>query len=238
MHKFLIVLFLSAVLTCHLRAAEKDYPFTDSTLLVTNLIQDEDLQVYLNDEDFEYLTESTLGRDNNFWLNFFNLLKKGWEKFGGLVGAIPWIVHLIFWAAVIFLVVIIFTKTRLNRIFFSEKEINLLEYKVSDADEIIEDFDLAIKSEINKGNYRKALRLLFLKLINSLDDQNLISYSKEKTNTDYLCELPNNEIREEFRRLVNIYNNVWYGLFGIDKQEYHDFEKSFLKVFASLNVEK
>lgn len=238
MLRILVFLFFPLFFILNVKAEETKYPYADSSSLEINVIQKEDLQVYLDDEDFNYLTTPVLSKNNNFWLRLYNWLKKNWRNFGGLVEAIPWVLRLIFWGAVIFLVIIIFTKTKLNRIFYSERDVNLPEYNVLDPDEIVEDFDQAIQNEINNGNFRKAVRLHFLKCINFLDDKDFINYSKEKTNTDYLRELKNVDVREKFNRLSNIYNNVWYGLFGINEEEYHGYEKSFNELYLSINVQK
>jgi hypothetical protein len=57
----------------------------------------------------------------------------------------------------------------------------------------------------------------------------LIKFSKEKTNIDYLRELSDLQLRTEFHGLTGIYNNIWYGQFEIDMQQFHHLEKDFIK---------
>jgi len=78
------------------------------------------------------------------------------------------------------------------------------------------DFDAEIEKAIVVGNYRLAVRLLYLRSLKQLSDNGLINWQINKTNTDYVYELTNNQQREAFKQLTLQFEYVWYGDFLIN----------------------
>ena len=68
----------------------------------------------------------------------------------------------------------------------------------------------AIEQAEKKGDYRSAIRNLYLQVILSLAHAKLIKLHIEKTNTDYRKELPK-KYQADFRKLTRIFDFVWYG---------------------------
>jgi hypothetical protein len=83
--------------------------------------------------------------------------------------------------------------------------------------------DLAalLQEEISAGNYNKAVRILFLQTIQQLALQGFISLHQEKTNSDFIHEITDSGIRDQFRELTRIYEFLWYGNQAVD-QSYFD----------------
>ena len=46
-----------------------------------------------------------------------------------------------------------------------------------------------IDKSVASGNYRLAVRLMFLRLLKNLSDKNIIQYKQDNTNLDYLMQL-------------------------------------------------
>lgn len=71
-----------------------------------------------------------------------------------------------------------------------------------------------IRSEIEaaekSGDYRLAIRNLYVLVILSLADQKLIKLNQKKTNSEYRRELPK-KLHPNFKRLTTIFDYVWYG---------------------------
>jgi hypothetical protein len=78
------------------------------------------------------------------------------------------------------------------------------------------DFHAEIEKAIAVGNYRLAVRLLYLSSLKQLSDNGLINWQINKTNTDYVYELTNNQQREAFKQLTLQFEYVWYGDFLIN----------------------
>ena len=84
----------------------------------------------------------------------------------------------------------------------------------------INDFEL-------KKDYRSAIRYQFLFVLKKLSDKKLLEWNPEKTNKDYLAELKDKNQKSEFKELVYIFNNIWYGEFEVDEKSYNRFKEKF-----------
>ncbi|GAA4330780.1 hypothetical protein GCM10023149_36200 [Mucilaginibacter gynuensis] len=84
------------------------------------------------------------------------------------------------------------------------------------------DFDAEIELAVTQGNYRLAVRLLYLKCLKQLSDKNLIDWQIDKTNTAYFYELQDADKQQAFGSLTRRFEYVWYGNFIIDEPAYKD----------------
>ena len=78
-----------------------------------------------------------------------------------------------------------------------------------------------------KGDFRSAIRYQFLFLLKKLSDKKLIDWNPEKTNRDYLYELKSEKLKENYKQLAYIFDNVWYGEFDIDENDYQYYKTKF-----------
>jgi hypothetical protein len=92
-------------------------------------------------------------------------------------------------------------------------------------------FDIRYDHEVEKaernGNYRAAVRLLFLKTLKSFTDHGIIHYQEGKTNFDYLVELHPTSYYEKFFRVTRAYEFTWYGKFHLEEPAYALVKKDF-----------
>lgn len=104
---------------------------------------------------------------------------------------------------------------------------------VSEEENIHEtDLNALLSKAIKEKDYRLATRYYYLSLLKLLSDTELITYDKDKTNSEYLFELKDTTMRSHFSYLSYIYNYVWYGEFTVDELKFSAIEskyKSFLK---------
>jgi len=89
-----------------------------------------------------------------------------------------------------------------------------------------------IEKAINGGDYRLAVRLMFLRLLKQLSQKRIIEYKQERTNFDYLSQLYSTGYYNDFFRLTRNYEYTWYGkfdvsreTFGIIKNEFENFDR-------------
>ena len=92
-------------------------------------------------------------------------------------------------------------------------------------EEITEDiFAINYQKEIDKaaaqGNYRLAIRLMFLRLLKNMSEKNIIRYKQDKTNLDYLMELHPTNYYNSFFRVTRNYEYSWYGQFNVSEDAY------------------
>jgi len=89
-----------------------------------------------------------------------------------------------------------------------------------------------IEKAVNAGDYRLAIRLMFLRLLKQLSQKKIIEYKQERTNFDYLSQLHATGFYNDFFRLTRNYEYTWYGkfevsgeTFGIIKSEFENFDR-------------
>ena len=89
-----------------------------------------------------------------------------------------------------------------------------------------------IEKAVNAGDYRLAIRLMFLRLLKQLSQKKIIEYKQERTNFDYLSQLHATGYYNDFFRLTRNYEYAWYGkfdvsreTFGIIKSEFENFDR-------------
>ncbi len=88
-------------------------------------------------------------------------------------------------------------------------------------------FDKAIATALESGNYSEAVRLNFLKVLKILFESGILNYKPGSTNTDYLREIRNSHLHEAFSRLSYIFNFVSYGKFQISENDYSIISEKF-----------
>jgi hypothetical protein len=123
-------------------------------------------------------------------------------------------------------------------LFYTDKAVENPDYSFSVDDDQTTDFDEAIRLQILQQNYRLAIRMLYLQVINQLRKKEYIHFSKEKTNVDYLSDLANEDLRSRFFSITSIYNHVWYGDVEIAEDQFLRFEKGFQSFYSLINVQE
>lgn len=88
-------------------------------------------------------------------------------------------------------------------------------------------YQQSIREAEQKGDYRLAIRLMFLQLLRDLSDRNLLEYRQENTNSDYLVQLYNSPLYHPFASLARSYEYTWYGQFEIDHDLYSRIKNAF-----------
>ena len=71
------------------------------------------------------------------------------------------------------------------------------------------DFDAVIRQALAAGDYRQAVRYVYLQTLRHLSDHALIDWMPQKTPTQYIREYP----KDDFHRLTNLFLRVRYGNF-------------------------
>ncbi len=80
------------------------------------------------------------------------------------------------------------------------------------------DFDRLIAEAVAARNYRRAVRLSYLKALKELAARDLIAWQRDKTNHEYLGELRRPELRPAFAALTYQFEYAWYGDFPVDER--------------------
>ena len=107
-----------------------------------------------------------------------------------------------------------------NLLFYSSRKKHPDEEAFLEQEVDPDNIDSKINEAVTAGNYRLAVRFLYLKTLFRLNDAGLISYHTQATNHDYLTELSGNRLGKEFKFLTQVYEYVWYGEFQVNAEQF------------------
>lgn len=95
-------------------------------------------------------------------------------------------------------------------------------------------FDTLINTALQNSNYRQAVRYQYLRTLHLLADKDLVELAPDKTNYQYVREISNRDIQNDFASLTLNYEYVWYGEFNIDKELYQKIGNNFISLNQKL----
>lgn len=204
----------------------------DSSKLQRRNFDQQKISSYRQQTDFHYNQQLP---GTSLWDRFWAWL---WRWFSGVVangytGSFVKYLSIAALTALIIYVVIKFTGTDLRIFTGKSKSVNI-PYTES-ADNIHEiDFNTEIEHAIGNANYRLAVRLMYLRTLKKLHNNNLINWQPEKTNQTYLQEITDPYKREQFSLLTTQFEYIWYGEFFIDQENFRQVKIS----YDQFNTEK
>lgn len=89
------------------------------------------------------------------------------------------------------------------------------------------EWDKALQDAIAQGNYRLAVRILYLQSLQKLHLAQHIAYQQEKTNWDYVNQLQNTSLQPSFIQLTKYFDYIWYGHFSINEARFRELQEQF-----------
>lgn len=159
--------------------------------------------------DYDRQIESSVNPVLSFFVRIFKAVANLFSNFIGYVVLLALIA--------IFIYIIV----RNSDYFFSHSQDKSLPAVIQKDDEDIKetDYDKLLNEALAIPDYRLAIRYLFLKSLKVLQEKELIDWHKEKTNYQYLNELPQH-YRNNFSRLIYYFEYTWYGQFDASAELY------------------
>jgi hypothetical protein len=156
-----------------------------------------------------------------------------WEL-GPLFKGIMWVLII---AVAIFLILQLF-KVNFKSL-FKKRSDKAKVVAVADIEEQPEDitkmeFEDLLQAAIDAGNFRIAVRLLYLRSLKLLTENGLIAWRQEKTNHQYLRELQDPSLKPKFGDVTLIFEYIWYGEVPVAKDEFNMARASFIEFEQSL----
>jgi len=75
-----------------------------------------------------------------------------------------------------------------------------------------------------QGDYRNAMRYLYLSSLLILDERGLLRYDRSRTNREYLQSVSSKpELATPLRDVIDVFDRVWYGYESVDEQTYQSY---------------
>jgi hypothetical protein len=199
----------------------------DSSIINQRTLSPEKKKELLNDSDYMY---DRIGPEpESLWQRFKNWF---WRKVASIFTSkegdigIKILEYGLMIAAIV-VIILLLLKNNIRSLFYGKAAAVHIDY--SEFEEHIDsiNFDEMIQDSVSKKDYRKAIRLHFLKLLKGLSDRNLIQWKIDKTNNDYSIELNKSKYSNQFRELASLYEYVWYGDFKLEEEKYTELLKLF-----------
>ena len=98
--------------------------------------------------------------------------------------------------------------------------------------------DLAgrLRRALSDGDHRAAVRLRYLLALQRLEEDEVIQWSREKTNRTYVAEARRTDadVGRAFAEATRVFDWVWYGGLSVDADRYGRFEARFDRLDAAL----
>ena len=78
----------------------------------------------------------------------------------------------------------------------------------------------------SQGDYRNAVRYLYLSSLLILDEQGLLRYDRSRTNREYLRSVSSQpQLAGSLRDVIDVFDRVWYGFDSVDEEAYRSYVK-------------
>lgn len=230
----LLVLFM-LLTTCTWAQKDSLVIKNDTSKIAPQIIEESDLETYLNDPKFEY--EIIKKSDPSWWTSFKNWIARvfmkifewifGVEKATGAFNSFLQILPYLLLGVLIFILIKFFLRVNARSLRNTQK--NKVLVNLSEEEHIIknENIESLIEKAISENNYRLAIRYYYLLILQIMTDKEIITWQLQKTNEDYLTEIIESQHQNSFRKITRFYDYIWYGNFPLDGAQYHKIASSF-----------
>ena len=145
----------------------------------------------------------------------------GTDFFSSIFGIIFWILAI---GLFVYLVYRLFLS---NSSFLSRSRKNIASEIAVIDEENASDPDSPLRNAIRNGNYRLAVRYLYLQSLQRLSEKKFIEINTNKTNYEYVMEVRRHKFANEFASLTLQYEYVWYGEYPVDERLFEQIQGSF-----------
>lgn len=230
---FLILLGL------HVQAQDGYVTTADTTVLsVERLVPQAKIDAYRAKPAYNY-DEKPEYSDNilaGLWMRIGHWLEK--MLGGGSYGLLGKFIYYGFIFLALIMVVIFVSKVQGHNPFSrsGRKSETALAAELVNEKSSIESIERLIEKAESSSEYRLAIRLHYLKSLKLLDTATIITWRSGKTNHDYLLEIQDSQLKEEFDDLNYIYEYSWYGQFAIDDEaQYSQLSETYLTFYENIS---
>ena len=176
-----------------------------------------------NKYDYDKVTEPpTRGAFLNFLISVLGFFAQG---FG-------FIILLILGLGFLFLIFYFISKSDKVSVINDDELNDIVIEELNDLEHL--DLDKMLHDALSNKNYRFATRILYLKILKSLNEKGIIEWKNEKTNYDYIKEVENVDLRKKLDRVTYLYEYVWYGELPLDKNKFQSIEPEFEMVVKGI----
>ena len=135
-----------------------------------------------------------------------------------------------FWTLAVAFIILILYKLFFTRGFFQRSYARSKVNEVTEETEQVfttADYGKLAAQAAAEGNFRVAVRYLYLQSLQKLTSKDILQFAADKTNYQYVTELSGKPYKKAFATLTLHYEYVWYGAFEIDEQLFNTIHNKF-----------
>jgi hypothetical protein len=98
-----------------------------------------------------------------------------------------------------------------------------------------ENLDEKIQKAIDAKDHRLAVRFMYLKSLQLLNDRQWIRFHADATNYEYVNQMSGHKLANEFGFLTRVYDYTWYGEFALTEEQFDIVYKNFNHFYNAVN---
>lgn len=195
---------------------------------IVNKLKRQEEFAYANDPAY-WEREKELQREpreykKGFWDYFFSFFS------GSLVRTITYGVLIAFFLFVIYRIIVV---NKLFLFYSSGKSKTAAAGEAADIED--ENLDEKIRQAVAASEHRPAIRFMYLKALQLLNERQWIRYHADGTNYEYVLQMSNHKLGNEFSSLTTVYDYVWYGEFPLTAEQFDIVHKNFSHFYNALH---
>ena len=203
-----------------------DYLLKDNSEVNHRSFNKEAIDSYKNDKQFRYDRKppsASLGELIMFWVKeflrqLFGQVDPGEQRFD-IFGRLLKILFYVLAAAAILYLIWYFVKVPIRSVL--GKGTSKVGYHITDENIHEINFDEKIKEALAAKDYRFAVRYTYLRLLKALSDDDIIQWTNEKTNYDYVNEI-NERYQMSFGVITSYFEQSWYGYKEATEEDFNN----------------
>ncbi len=191
------------------------------------------IEDYKNKRDFKYDRKLTQ-KPNHWWYKFIYWLNR----------KLIWVIteslffKILFYLTVFVISIALILKIMnydISRIFSRKGPEKKFAYQTGKENIHELNLDELIAQHVREKQFRLAIRYMYLKVLKELNNAEIIEWKINKTNRDYIQEMEDMRLYEDFRDLSGMFNFVWYGNFQLNENYFQQIQDKFSNFYSQIN---
>lgn len=218
------------------KAAPHPQPKLDTSVREVRVMGKDRIEAYKTQRDFNYQVQKP--QEMSAWEKIkWWFWKKVDELFSNkfVSEGTKWLILIITILALSYAIVRLVGVDKI-RLFVTGGKMPSPAFTTGDEDILFMDLDKEIAAAEAAGEYRRSVRLQYLRSLKLLSEAGRIAWSPSKTNIDYLSELRGGALETDFRRITRMFEYAWYGEMEIGREQYERAASWFLDFNGSIRT--
>lgn len=177
---------------------------------------------YANDDEYLKKEELVREKEPDTWDGFYRFASSDVVRF---------LLYILLGAFFIF---IIYRIIVVNNLYFISSKKRLVHDDDGGEEITDENIDDKIRHAARNGDYRSAVRYMYIKGLRLLNDKGWISMHAQATNHDYVYQVSKYPVSGDFNFLTRVYDYVWYGEFAVNDEQYQRLQNDFQQFYKAV----